>query len=62
MIFVCKNVNDWHINNYKMNKYHYPMIAKYTSVKLVNFFQNRGAKIHYNHYFDENKNVNSNCN
>jgi len=57
MIFVCKDVNKWHMENYKLNKTHYPLIAKYTSVRLVNFFQNRGAKIHFNQYYDENKNV-----
>jgi hypothetical protein len=57
MILVCKNVENWHNENYKQNKYHYPMISKYTSIRLVNFFQRYGARIHFNNFKDEENRV-----
>jgi hypothetical protein len=55
-IIVCENIDDWHKENFKRNKKHYPLIAKYTSYKLVTYFQKKGAKIHFNYFTtDEGK-------
>jgi hypothetical protein len=55
-IIVCENIDDWHMENFKRNKKHYPLIAKYTSYKLVTYFQKKGAKIHFNYFTtDEGK-------
>lgn len=48
-IIVCENIDEWHKENFKINKKHYPLIAKYTSYKLVTYFQKKGAKIHFNY-------------
>lgn len=56
-ILVCDDIDDWHKDNYKRNKSHYPLIARYTSVKLVTYFQRKGAKIHFNTFADHDQNL-----
>jgi hypothetical protein len=57
MIFVVDDVLKWHKENFAANKKHYPLISKIFTYRIVNFFQRRGAKIHYNHYTEENGQV-----
>jgi len=49
-ILVCDNVDNWHKQNFKINKNHYPLISKFTSVRLVTYFAKKGAKIHFNQF------------
>ena len=49
-ILVCDNVDNWHKQNFKLNKNHYPLISKFTSVRLVTYFAKKGAKIHFNEF------------
>lgn len=32
-----------------MNKQHYTLAARMTKAKIVNFFQDKGAKVHFNY-------------
>jgi hypothetical protein len=50
LILVCDDVNKWHEENFKKNKADYPLIPRYLSLKFVHFFQNKGAKIHFNSF------------
>ncbi len=52
-ILVVDDYESWHKQNYARNKKHYPLIARFTSIKLVNYFQKKGANIHFNTYTDE---------
>ena len=52
-ILVVDDYESWHKQNYSRNKKHYPLIARFTSIKLVNYFQKKGANIHFNTYTDE---------
>jgi hypothetical protein len=54
LIFVVDDVANWNKENYYKNKKHYPLISKIFTYRLVNFFQTRGAKIHYNYYTENN--------
>jgi hypothetical protein len=54
-ILVVDNFEQWHKNNFALNKKHYPFFARFVSVKIVNFFQSKGAKIHFNSYYDTDK-------
>lgn len=47
---IVDNAQQFHIENYKKNKSDYPLIAKLLSIKTINFFQRKGAKIHYNFF------------
>lgn len=52
-ILVCDNLDNWHKQNFKLNKNHYPLISKFTSVRLVTYFAKKGAKIHFNEFKTE---------
>lgn len=49
-IIVCENIDEWHKENFKKNKKHYPLISKIFSYRLVTYFQKKGAKIHFNYF------------
>ena len=53
MIFVVKDAANWNKENFGMNKKHYPLISKLFTYRIVNFFQKRGAKTHFNSFTDE---------
>jgi len=57
MIFVVNDVTEWNKENFHKNKKHYPLISKIFTYRIVNFFQKRGAKFHFNSYTDENGQV-----
>lgn len=48
MVLISENAQQFHIDNYKKNKSDYPLISKILTIRSINFFQKRGAKIHYN--------------
>lgn len=50
LVIVTSNRTEFHKENYRLNKYDYPLIVKLLSLKIVNFAQSRGARIHYNTY------------
>jgi hypothetical protein len=52
-ILVVDKVEEWHKQNYLTNKKHYPFFARFTTIKLVNYFQKKGAKIHFNTFTNE---------
>jgi hypothetical protein len=56
-IIVCEDIDQWHKENFKRNKKHYPLISKYTSYKLVTYFQKKGAKIHFNNFTNPEGNL-----
>jgi hypothetical protein len=49
-IIVCDNIEEWHKENFKKNKKHYPLISKIFTYRIVNYFQKKGAKIHFNYF------------
>jgi translocator assembly and maintenance protein 41 len=53
VILAVDDVENWHKQNYTRNKKHYPLIAKFTGTRLVNYFQKKGANIHFNTYTDQ---------
>ena len=53
MIFVVDDAVAWNKENFALNKNHYPLISKILSYRVINFFQKRGAKIHFNSFIDE---------
>ena len=59
LILAVENIVDFHKENLNMNKHHYTYMARFTNCKVVNFFQEHGAKVHFNHmqvrdeYLDE---------
>jgi translocator assembly and maintenance protein 41 len=57
VLMVVDDVENWHKQNYVRNKKHYPLIAKITGVRLVNYFQKKGAKIHFNSFTDLEGNI-----
>ena len=37
------------IQNLERNKAHYSMVNRFTKAKMVHYFQDKGAKVHFNH-------------
>lgn len=54
LVLIVENAHEFHKENYKINKKDYPLIAKIFSIRLINFTQKRGARIHYNMCVGEN--------
>jgi hypothetical protein len=57
MIFAVKNPKEWHKQNYEQNSKHYPYLTKIIKTSLISFFQNHGAKVHFNKYKNEKEEV-----
>ena len=49
MIISVEDLKAFHSENIKINKQHYTYSARFTKAKLVNYFQDRGAKVHFNY-------------
>jgi translocator assembly and maintenance protein 41 len=56
-IMVVDDVENWHKQNYTRNKKHYPLLSKFTGIRLVNYFQKKGANIHFNLFTDQEGNI-----
>ena len=49
MILSVEDIKVFHKENLEMNSKHYTMMNRMTKNKVANYFQNRGAKVHFNH-------------
>ena len=47
------DLKEFHQENFKMNKKHYPALARLLKHKYVTYFQERGAKVHFNYFEHE---------
>lgn len=58
-IFAVENNHEWHKENFINNKGHYQLIPRHTfKHRMVSFFQQYGAKIHFNYLKNEKGEVN----
>lgn len=48
IILATKDIKAFHQENLRINKKDYSLAARLTKAKIVNFFQHRGAKVHFN--------------
>ena len=48
LILAVDNIPKFHEENLKLNKNHYTYMARGTNCRVVNFFQDYGAKVHFN--------------
>jgi Phosphatidate cytidylyltransferase, mitochondrial len=44
-----EDINEFHQQNLLMNKVHYTMMNRATKNYIVTYFQNKGAKVHFNY-------------
>jgi hypothetical protein len=44
-----ENINEFHRLNLLKNKEHYTMMNRATKNYIVNYFQDKGAKVHFNY-------------
>jgi len=49
LILAVDDTAKFHKENLEMNKNHYTYMARGTNCKVVNFFQDYGARVHFNH-------------
>ena len=49
MIMSVENLKEFHKQNLEKNKNHYTLVNKMTKAKFANFFQDKGAKVHFNY-------------
>lgn len=49
MILAVKDFKTFHEQNMAMNKDHYTLASRVTKGKLVNYFQTKAARVHFNH-------------
>ena len=49
LILACKDTKEFHAQNLEMNKNHYTYMAQFTQCRVVNYFQEHGAKAHFNY-------------
>ena len=49
MILAVENLKDFHKENMAMNKDHYTYMARFTKGRVVTYFQDKGAKMHFNY-------------
>jgi len=50
IILITENPEEWHKQNFQMNKKHYPWGVRFISIKIANFIQKTAAKIFYNNF------------
>lgn len=56
MILATDNLEEFHKQNLLQNKNHYTYMNRFTKLKFVNFFQQKGAKVHFNYMQIEDEN------
>lgn len=49
MILSVEDLKAFHKENLERNKVHYTYMNRATKAKLVNYFQDKGSKVHFNH-------------
>ena len=49
LILACEDTKEFHAKNLEINKNHYTYMAQLTKCKVVNYFQEHGAKAHFNY-------------
>ena len=49
LILACEDTQAFHAANLEINKNHYTYMAQLTKCKVVNYFQEHGAKAHFNY-------------
>ncbi len=49
MILSVEDIKAFHKENLEMNKKHYTVMNQMTKNKVANYFQNKGAKVHFNY-------------
>ncbi|CAI2369872.1 unnamed protein product [Moneuplotes crassus] len=55
LIVAVDNLKEFHKENIKLNKTHYPYTARFFKEKIINFFSKYGARTHFNTFKLENE-------